>query len=138
LTINYEATKAYSMMRSRNWWNAGLISVYQVPNPDIFRPPYKPETFFSARTGLLNMLPSTAVVGFRSSIEMTISKTNYSLFKMDIEGKGEISIGPFKLNANATYTSTKENKENESVTVSYKGNANTPILFGVFSEIHVL
>lgn len=138
LTISYQAMKAYSMTRDRSWWKGGIITAYQKQNSDLFRLPYTPETFFASSKGLLNMIPTTAVVGFRSTIELTISSENYTEFRMDLEGSGQVSVGPFKLGANARYSKTESNSVNRSTTITYQSTNVNPVLVGVFSEIHGL
>lgn len=138
LTINYQAMKAYPMSRARSWWKGGVITAYQKQNQDLFKDPYTPNTFFQASKGLLNMIPTSAVVGFRSTIELTISLQNYVEHREDLEGHGQVSIGPFKLGANVRYSKTETNTTDESTTITYQSTNVNPILMGVFSEIHGL
>lgn len=138
LTISYQAMKAYSMNRSSKWWKGGIITAYQKQNQDLYRAPYTPDTFFERSKGLLNMIPTSTVVGFRSIIELTISFENYTQYRLDLEGSGQISIGPFKLGANARYTKTESNAVTRATTMTYQSTNINPILVGIFSEIHTL
>ncbi len=136
LQIRYEAIRAYHMSRGRNWWNGGLINVYNSDATN-FIPPYTRSSFFNPQDGLLNMIPATVIVGYRYRLNLTISKTNYEEFRLDIEGKGGISIGPFKLNANVKYTQTDIDESKEEVTISYESISQDPVNFGVFSVMNL-
>jgi hypothetical protein len=137
LKINYAAMRAYPLTRGRNWWNGGLISIYN-SDATTFKTPYTRARFFDGKSGLLALIPSSVVVGYKYSVSLTISYTNYKEYKLDIEGKGGIAIGPFKLNANVAYKQTDIDEASNSATITYAGLSQDPVNFGVFSAINLM
>lgn len=137
LHIGYEAMRAYHMTRGRNWWNGGLVGVYNSDATD-FVSPYTRATFFDPKKGLLNLIPSTVVVGYQYTLELTISRQNYREFKIDVEGKGGFSYGPFTLNANIQFQKTDIDETNDTATITYRSLSQEPVNFGVFSALNTM
>jgi hypothetical protein len=133
LTIRYTGMKAYSITRERKWWKGGLLSVY---NSDLtkFISPYTRATFFDRDRGLLNVVPASVVVAYDVRLLLRVSREFFDEHRLDMEGAGQMNVGPYKLNGTIRHDNTDEQTDDDSVEISYRSTRRQPVVFGVFTE----
>jgi hypothetical protein len=133
LTVRYGAVQAYGVVRGRNWWNGGLLRVYN--RGPFISPVYTSDLFFGSESGLLNLVPASVVVAYDLRVQLVTSLQFYREHSADFEGDGEVTIGPFKLNANLGFGSSTTDEQGGTATIEYHSLFHRPVNFGVFSEI---
>lgn len=137
LNVRYAGMTAYPVVRDRNWWNGGLLRAYGTDATE-FLPPYTRRTFFGEEGGLLNAVPASVVVAYGARLSLRISRTFYQAHRLDLEGEGQISLGPFKLNGTVRYVRTEEQRSDDAAVLEYESTRRVPVVFGVFSETFLM
>lgn len=137
LTVRYAGMTAYPIVRDRAWWNGGLLRVYDSDATE-FSPPYTRSTFFGPEKGLLNAVPASVVVAYGARLTLRVARTFYRTHRLDLEAKGQIGLGPFKLNGTVRYVRTEEEASEEAAVLEYESTRRVPVVFGVFSETFLM
>lgn len=137
LSLQYNGMKAYSITRDRDWWNGGLLHVYNSDYTEFIHP-YTRASFFDSKSGLLNLVPAMIVVGYDVRISLQISEQFYDVHHIDLEGSGSVNLGPYKLNGTIRYLNTRSESSENALVIEYESMRRQPVVFGVFSEMFLI
>ena len=134
VTINIMAYNKFDVSPDPSWYNAGLLSVLAVKND--WNPPFsttggdgKKPVF--GKDGVLPLMVTGLVVGYRPSIEITMSDAAYKKYKERFDACRGIRIGPFEFGGGSGHTEEKWSKNSDNMMFKVDSKAEYPFIMGI-------